>query len=297
MPDRVIVSDKLLQPASQRVTTARAGRAPTAEHPDAGRPVSSPTPTWPAYFSNAESPVLSAHHLLADLATIYFDSPGRTRSIVVLPPARGAPNAALLGPVPRRASSRVRSSRRHRWTGCSSPRRRRRSRAPASCSRRLLRLRRPSAFASLRRTITSLQIVLADSPDSRAELHRPATHRRVVGALPRTERRAYVDGLARAVNDERHKFQLPKGGSLTLTARRGGIPITVRSTTGYPAHVLLQVASDRLKFPGGSTKSLTLARHDTTHALHRAVAGFGRDPVAHPVEVARRPRRARADSV
>ncbi len=85
--------------------------------------------------------------------------------------------------------------------------------------------------------------------------------------------------MASAVNDERRKFLLPKGGALTLTARRGGIPITVRSTAGYTAHVLLQLASDRLKFPGGATKELTLTRHDTTTRFTVQSQGSGAIPL------------------
>ena len=43
--------------------------------------------------------MLAAHHVLADLATIYFDSPGRFRSIVVLPPSDWRANAAVLTPL------------------------------------------------------------------------------------------------------------------------------------------------------------------------------------------------------
>jgi hypothetical protein len=97
--------------------------------------------------------------------------------------------------------------------------------------------------------------------------------------LTAAERREYVSRLAAAVADERHKFQLPTGGSLTLTARRGGIPITVRSTANYPARVLLQVASDRLKFPGGSTRMLHLTRHNTTERFTVQSLGSGAFPL------------------
>ena len=53
----------------------------------------------------------------------------------------------------------------------------------------------------------------------------------------------------------------------------------MRSTTGYTAHVLLEVASDRLKFPRGATKNLTLARQDTTTRFTVQSQGSGAIPL------------------
>jgi hypothetical protein len=273
---RVIVADKLLQPATQRVTTAEpvlvrrsASRTTTlALIADSG---------LGAHLSNDASPVLAAHHLLADLATIYFDSPGRFRSIVVNPPAAWRANAAVLAPLlAGLASSPILGAapvdRLFTPASAKATPRTRVLLNPAAASAP------PSGFASLRRTVTSLESVMAESPD----VAQSFTDRLLIAesaSFDTAERKAYVASLTRAVAAERHQFVLPAGGSLTLTARRGAIPVTVRSTADYPAHVLLQVASDRLKFPGGSNRLITLSHRNTTQRFTVQSLGSGAFPL------------------
>ena len=273
---RLIVADKLLQPAAQRVTTAD----PVVVRRSASRatvPALVADSGLGAHFANDASQILAAHHLLADLATIYFDNPGRFRSIVVNPPRSWRANAALIAPLLAglESSPILMAGSIDRLFQPASPRTSPRTRVlitpptpPAP----------PPGFASMRRTITSLQSVMADSPD----VAQSFTDRLLIAesaAFDASERRTYVAGLVRAIADERHKFVLPTGGSLTLTARRGGIPITMRSTASYPAHVLLQLASDRLKFPGGSTKLITLAHRNTTQRFTVQSIGSGTFPL------------------
>ncbi len=273
---RVIVADKLLQPAAQRVTTAE----PVVVRRSASRatvPALVADSGLGAHFANDGSQILAAHHLLADLATIYFDNPGRFRSIVVNPPRSWRANAALIAPLLAglESSPILMAGSIDRLFQPATPRTSPRARVlitpptpPAP----------PPGFGSMRRTITSLQSVMADSPD----VAQSFTDRLLIAesaAFDAGERRTYVASLVRAIADERHKFVLPAGGSLTLTARRGGIPITVRSTASYPAHVLLQLASDRLKFPGGSTKLITLAHRNTTQRFTVQSIGSGTFPL------------------
>jgi hypothetical protein len=277
LPKRLVVTENVLQPATLRFTTAE---------PILVRRASSRTVTAPAlladkglaaHLTNRASPVLAAHHVLADLATVYFDSPGRFRSIVVLPPETWRVNAAVLSPlIAGLASSPIlEAAAPDRLfmlaTKRTTPKTRVLQAPPTSSSL-------PDNFASLRRTIASLRTVMADAPaalqslDNRLLIAQSAV-------LNSSERRRYVAGLTAALTEERRKFQLPTGGSLTLTARRGAIPITVRSSAAYPARVLLQVASDRLKFPGGSTRMIRLSRHDTTERFNVQSLGSGAFPL------------------
>jgi hypothetical protein len=272
----LIVADKLLQPAAQRFTAAE----PVSVRRSAGRatvPAVVADDGLAAHFANDAPQVLAAHHLLADLATIYFDSPGRLRSVVVNPSRSWRASAAMIEPLLAGLESspilaagsveRLFQSATKRTT----PRARVLITPPTPPAL-------PTGFASMRRTITSLQSVMVDSPD----VAQSFTDRLLIAesaAFDAAERRSNVAGLMRAIADERHKFVLPTGGSLTLTARRGGIPITVRSTASYPARVLLQVASDRLKFPRGSTKSITLGRRNTTQRFTVQSIGSGTFPL------------------
>jgi hypothetical protein len=276
LPKRLIVPDSVLQPASLRFTTAE---PILVRHSNsrATAPALLGDPGLAAHLTNTASPVLAAHHLLADLATIYFDSPGRFRSIVVLPSEKWRVNAAVLGPLiaglasipilEAAAPDRLFSLATQKTT----PKTRILVNPPTSASL-------PTNYASLRRTVASLRTVMADAPAPLQSLD----DRLLISEstlFDTSERRSYVAGFAKAITDERHKFQLPTGGSLTLTARRGAIPITVRSSAGYPARVLLQVASDRLKFPGGSTRMIRLTRHDTTERFNVQSLGSGAFPL------------------
>jgi hypothetical protein len=275
-PRRLVVREAVLQPTSLRFTTAE----PITVH-RAGSRTSTPAlladAGLSAHLQNGAPPVLAAHHLLADLATVYFDSPGRFRSIVVLPSKTWRADTRLLTPLLAglAASPILEAATPDRLYSLATPRTVPRSRtlvnSPTAATL-------PESFAATRRTIDSLRSVMADAPDALQSFD----DRLLIAestVLTTAQRRDYVAGLAGAVADERHKFQLPTGGSLTLTARRGGIPITVRSTANYPARVLLQVASDRLKFPGGSTRMLHLTRHDTTERFTVQSLGSGAFPL------------------
>lgn len=273
---RVIVADKLLQPAAQRVTNAepvlirRANNRTTtpALISDSG---------LAAHLDNDAPPVLAAHHLLADIATIYFDSPGRFRSVVVNPPPTWRANASVLGPLLAglESSPIVAAAPVDRLFEPATPNTTPRTRVllnpptpPPS----------PAAFATTRRSIASMQSMMVDGP----AVAQSFTDRLLIAesaAFDSAGRRSYVEGLAKAIEAERGKFRLPTGGSLTLTSRRGGIPVTVQSKASYPAHVLLQVASDRLRFPGGSTKLITLSHENTTQRFTVQSLGSGAFPL------------------
>jgi hypothetical protein len=277
LPKRLVVREAVLQPAAVRLTTAE---------PISVRRSSSRTPTAPAlladaglaaHLQNGASPVLAAHHLLADLATIYFDSPGRFRSIVVLPSKTWRADDRVLTPLLAGIASSplLEAATPERLYALASKRTvpRTRTLLNATSASDL-----PRSFSATRRTIDSLRSVMADAPDALQSFD----DRLLIAEstlLTAAQRREYVADLASATSDERHKFQLPTGGSLTLTARRGGIPITVRSTANYPARVLLEVASDRLKFPGGSTRMIRLTRHDTTERFTVQSLGSGAFPL------------------
>jgi len=208
LPDRVIVRDTLLQSATQVVTAA----APVGLRRPSSRTIVTgliADTDLGAYFANDESPVLSAHHLLADLATIYFDNPGRTRSIVVLPTSTWRPNAALLGPfLAGLASSPI-------LEGATLDRLY--TPAPSMSISRARTVQPPTPadataeFASVRRTVASFQSLLVDSPDV-AQSFRDRLLIAESAALSVSARRSYVNGLAQALTAERHKFQLPRVG-------------------------------------------------------------------------------------
>ncbi|HUR78893.1 MAG TPA: DUF6049 family protein [Acidimicrobiales bacterium] len=275
LPKRLIVRDTTLQPASVRFTTAEPIAVRRSTTRDTA-PALLADAGLSAHLRKGASPVLAAHHLIADLATVYFDSPGLFRSIVVMPSESWRADAAVLGPLIAGLSSSpileaANADRLFRPASKRTARTRTFLGAPTNTSA-------PSSLTTLRRTIDSLRDVMSEAPaqmesfDDRLLIAESTL-------LGPTDRRSYVAKLTSALTAERHKFQLPTGGSVTLTARRGGIPITVRSSANYPAQVLLEVASDRLKFPGGSTRLIQLSRHDTTERFAVQSLGSGAFPL------------------
>lgn len=272
---RLFIGDKVLTPVTQRVTTAE---------PIAVRRATSKTATTyaliadtalGAHLTNKAPAVLAAHQLLADLATIYFDSPGRFRSVVVVPPSDWKTDPAVLAPLLAGIESspilEAASADRLFQTATKStvPKVRVIQSPPTAASP-------PAGFETLRRTINSLATIMGEDT---AQSFRDRFLIASSAQFSEARRRDYIDGLRDAIQEEREKFRLPTGGSITLTARKGAIPVTVRSTADYPAEVILQLASDRLKFPGGNTRRLTLTRHDTTQRFDIESLGSGTFPL------------------
>jgi len=216
------------------------------------------------HFVNQPDPVLAAHQLLADLAQIYGDAPGdpEARGVIVAPPASWTPNAAFLdallgalGSSPLLAPVPVDS-----FFDTVPP-------ASARDGGPLIRTVVPDD-ASIRSTATGL---LADEQRAaRAQLESvgrllppsdttvyPRLERNLL-EVPSTDwtpisRALALDALSRAVHAVVAQVQLPTTRTITMTARKGHLPISVVSLSDQPLQVLLQVESDKLKFAGSGT--------------------------------------------
>jgi hypothetical protein len=78
------------------------------------------------------------------------------------------------------------------------------------------------------------------------------------------QRSDYLDAADRAIGQELKNIRVPPNQSITLTARRGEIPVTILRDVAYPVRVVVQLSSDKLQFPAGATASLELTRRNTT---------------------------------
>jgi hypothetical protein len=77
-------------------------------------------------------------------------------------------------------------------------------------------------------------------------------------------RTATLDVYERAFGAETGKVTLAAGETVTFTAQRESIPITVQSAAPYPLRVVLTLASDKFTFPDGNTRPLLLDRPTTS---------------------------------
>jgi hypothetical protein len=75
------------------------------------------------------------------------------------------------------------------------------------------------------------------------------------------ERTNYLAGVAGQVQDQIDAINMPRSRSITLTAREGEIPVTVASSLDYPIRAILEVRSDTLEFPEGTTRELAIPAH------------------------------------
>ncbi|MFN2608102.1 MAG: DUF6049 family protein [Acidimicrobiales bacterium] len=223
-----------------------------------------------ADFDNVQDPVLAANHLLADLAVIYLDRPGAERRAVV---AAGPPSwrmdRAFLDAVAAGLASNPIVEPMSLDTLFASV-------APArtDTGRALVRQAAPlptggvgevgAPLASARRRLDALGSVLGTGTPIYATLEERLLLAESSELRTNRQRQSYVDAVVNGIDAARRDIRMPGAQSITLTARRGEIPVTFQNRTGMPARVVVRVQSDKLDFPGGSSQTLDLARRNTT---------------------------------
>jgi len=78
------------------------------------------------------------------------------------------------------------------------------------------------------------------------------------------QRQDYAAAATRAIGDQLKAIRVPHNQAITLTARRGEIPITIQRDVDFPVRVVVSLSSDKLQFPEGSSATLDLTRRNTT---------------------------------
>lgn len=279
--ERLIVPEPLLQAVDLPVTLTQPFELATR---DVRRPAAvAADADLAAHFDDEEDPVLAGHHLLADLAVLAFDRPGRARGAVALPARSWRPTEAflttvlvglrtspivapvtvddLLEDVPPATGARgtvlVRA-----------PADIEDDSAPLPVARIRAERRRLQSFGAMLDAANLLddtldeQLLVAQSSELRTR-----------------QRAAYFDGVARRVDHELSLVRVPEARTITLTAREGEIPVTLLNETGYPVTLQVQVASDKLAFPGGAGRRVELARENTTERFSVEARGSGAFPL------------------
>ena len=262
--DRVVVSEESLAPVRLQVTLTqpfriggRQGQRADGVMADAG---------LGRHLAPADDPVLVAHHLLADLAVIYFDSPGRSRGVVAQParawdPSPGFMDALFSGlatsPIVRGVTLDELFLVPPATTGNGRPLvRTPQTRPPAPPTLAT------ADFNRARDRLTDFGTILEPGEPIFAKLEESLLVAESVDVRS-NRRRTYLTGFERQLSAELSRIVTPPNRSITLTARRGRIPVTVQSSAPYPVHVLVRLESDQLRFPRGATRQLSLTRPNT----------------------------------
>ena len=283
--DRLVVNEAALQPTDRPVTLAQpfaleSGRNAPSVSALAG------DPGLASHFSVSSErgdggPVLAAHHFLADLAVIHFDSPGTARAAVAVPPRNwraepafleallsGLAQSPVVEPVTLDQAFAV----------------------PEAENERGARLvRRPlagedapdlpgRAIREARARLESFGSLVDPGNPVESRLDRALLSSQAAG-LPAARRRALIESVSRGIDAEFSQLSLPGNRSVTLTARTGEIPITIQSNLPYPVRARLRVESDKLAFPDGSRREIELANTNTTERFSVRARTSGAFPV------------------
>jgi len=278
--ERLVIPESSLEPAELPITLAqpfeleaRAVRRPQVMAADGG---------LSADFEVSDDPVLAAHRLLADLAIVYFDRPGRSRAVVAAAPRTWRPSGAFLDALLGGLSTSPILTGSTLDNAFNTPTATGASGAPLV--RRLAAPKPGPATApaipardARRRLVSFSSMLAADNPlDERLEelllVSEDADLR------PR-QRSDYLEGFDAQLTHQLDQIDVPRSRSITLTARNGEIPVTILNKTDYTVRLQVQIVSDKLEFPGGAVRDLELARRNTTERFVVQARGSGSFPL------------------
>jgi hypothetical protein len=280
---RLVVPEALLEPVRQTKTPASTfvidsrTRGPV--------PAVAADTALAAYFIGTD-PVLEAQRLLADLAVIYNDDPTiARRGVVVLPPRTWSPDEAFVDAMLEGLATSpilegVSLDRFFTDVGAATvgtgaratPLVRRAAAEPVGATTTSLP---GAAITTARRHVDSYASIVDTTVDAGADVvdRQDRTLLATTSSdLRARERTNYLSGVNAQVQDELDGINMPRSRSITLTAREGEIPITVTSSLAYPVRAILEVSSDTLEFPEGTTQELAIpaGRNATTQVSVRA---------------------------
>jgi len=271
--DRVILESSSVAAPSGRLTPAQPFTV-QASGLVGGGPVSavSGDAGLAALLAGDAPPALRAQRLLAGLALVAVEQPAETRAVVVVNPDSFAPSEALLDAV-------LAGLRNHPWL---KPMRvddvfaqipLETSANDTAATRALAQYNPPKppvAAASYDAAVGRLNAfrALVTPGDARVALAERAVVSSVSSAwsTPDAAPRALAElsVVDATVNAFISQIQVPDPSTITLTSRSGEIPLTFQNETGQTVSVLVQLDSQKLAFPDGSSRLVDLPPRSTT---------------------------------
>ena len=235
-------------------------------------------------------PALQAQWVVGALSAIYFEQPGVDRGAAIMFGEDDVPNPELLRALflrLRRASPEV--SPRTSWL------------RPVKASRLALTTvsppfdqrelvpspitnLSPTFLAELRRARTAIEEFESVTNQAGAFVERLKTLLLTSEGAHYTEDEreglAFLRTVRRGVNQEFDKVRPPSGTSVTLTSRRGVIPLTLTNSTGYSLRLRVTLLSPRLEFlQEGDTRLVVLDRPRQALSFPVLAQTTGRFPV------------------
>jgi Family of unknown function (DUF6049)/Glycosyl hydrolase family 57 len=247
-------------------------------------PAITPDPGVEARTIVEVDPRLRAQWTLGELSAIYFEQPSLPRAVALLFDEGDAPGFSFLRPLLRG----IRAEEEAQWL------------RPVKASRLLetpaeeepdVRQLDPSLrsgslppsflgeLPSAKDALASLAS-MAEQPDLIQQLERLVLVAEARSFAGEDDLRlAYLRALRQGVGAEFDKVQPPQASSITLTSRRGLIPVTLHSEAGYPVTLEVTLRSSRLEFLGGGSQEVTLSRPSQRFDFPVRAQTTGRFPV------------------
>lgn len=239
-------------------------------------------PRITALLGSSTTPGLEVSRILAELAVLWFEQPGIQRA-VVLPvdtSVRGEVVTGLLAGLDTGGPFRA-TDLDDAFTSAKplvQPGGGRVDRALTPRSPRRIGRDVASELRATRSLLASFRALLGgDSP--RAE---PVADQLLLAAatdLSDEERHAYIAAAQAGVQAVTGAITAPDRQTITLTARDGTVPMTLRNAAGIPVDVLVRLRSPKLEFPGGDTIPLTLTEETTRLDIAVRARASGAFPV------------------
>lgn len=90
---------------------------------------------------------------------------------------------------------------------------------------------------------------------------------------------AFADSVVSTVRREFKKIRAPVPQTITLTSRRGTIPLVISTQTDYPVQVVIRLVSDKLRFPQGTEIARSLVPPAQTIDLAAVTEASGTFPL------------------
>ena len=274
--ERLVAPEEAFAPLDQSLTLTSPFMVPTAEGVVEAVAVD---PGLSEHF-DADDPVLGAHQLLADLAVLAYDSPGRARGVVVRPPEGWVPSPEFLAPALDALASGpvVRPVTLDRFFD-EVPRA---TAGGSDLARPLLVDRAPppelpaNEIRSLRQELASLSAMEEGDGHGLADIERLVLVASAEG-LSHDQRRSYLDGARGSIDDRLGGVDILSSGSFRLTSRQAAIPVTLVNDLDAAMRVSLVLESDKLDFVEADNGA-------TGTAAIPLVLQPGNTPVMVPVE-------------
>jgi hypothetical protein len=222
------------------------------------------------FTAQPADPVLGAEQLLASLSFVHFEnaSLSQPRGVVVTPPAGWQPSGAFMGTLlgglsGNPALSAVTLSQLFAEVPAGGNREPAVRQLQAGPTGHGISHSAADRIALARQQLSSFTAAVTGRPPELTTLNDDllATEARRLSPAGRSAALTAYDG---AFAGETGRITLATERTVTFTAQRAAIPVTVLSGSPYPVTVVVTLTSDKFTFPDGNTRQLLLNRPTTS---------------------------------